>query len=225
VALVGIGALHGLAAAHERRAPDGTPVPVVHRDVSPQNILLGVGGAVKLSDFGLARARDRTTVLTAPGFIKGKLGYLAPELVGGATASPQSDLFAMGSILWESLAGHPLFSGKNDREVLRNIHRGQVPPVSDERPGLPRMLVYATSRALSRLPVERYPTASAMAQDLESALAGALASVLDIQLRLGRSVADARRQLGRKSKRPESRSTLRMQVHRSRIDLTRRPRG
>jgi hypothetical protein len=86
------------------------------------------------------------------------------------------------------------------------------------------MLVYATSRALSRLPGERYPTASAMAQDLESALAGALTSTLEIQLRLGRVVADARRQLGRKSKRPESRSTLRMQAHRSRIDLTRRPR-
>jgi serine/threonine protein kinase len=222
--LVGIGALRGLAAAHERHAADGTPVPVVHRDVSPQNILLGVGGAVKLSDFGLARARDRTSILTSPGFVKGKLGYLAPELVGGAQASPQSDLFAMGSVLWESLAGHPLFTGKNDREVLRNIHRGQIPPVSSERPGLPKMLVYATGRALSRLPAERYPTASAMAQDLEAALAGALTSILDIQLRLGRVVGDARRQLGRKSKRPESRSTLRMQVRRSRIDLTRRPR-
>jgi len=130
----------------------------------------------------------------------------------------------MGSVLWESLSGHPLFTGKNDREVLRNIHRGQVPPVSTERPGLPKMLVYATSRALSRLPAERYPTASAMAQDLESALAGALTSALDVQLRLGRAVTDARRQLGRKSKRPESRSTLRMQVRRSRVDLTRRPR-
>ena len=223
-AQVGIGALRGLAAAHERHTIDGTPVPIVHRDVSPQNLLIGIGGAVKLSDFGLARARDRTSVLTTPGFIKGKLGYLAPELVGGAAASPQSDLFSMGSVLWESLAGHPLFTGKNDREVLRNIHRGQVPPVSGERPGLPKVLVYATSRALSRTPGERYPTASAMAQDLESALAGALTSTLEIQLRLGRVVADARRQLGRKSKRPESRSTLRMQVHRSRVDLTRRPR-
>jgi eukaryotic-like serine/threonine-protein kinase len=220
--LVGVGALHGLAAAHDRHAADGTPVPVVHRDVSPQNILLGTGGAVKLSDFGLARARDRTSVLTTPGFIKGKLGYLAPELVGGAAATPQSDLFSMGSVLWESLAGHPLFTGKNDREVMRNIHRGQVPPVSEERPGLPRMLVYAISRALARLPGGRHPTASAMAQDLESALAGALTSTLEIQLRLGRTVADARRQLGRKSKRPESRSTLRLPAHRSRIELTRR---
>jgi serine/threonine-protein kinase len=225
VALVGIGALRGLAAAHERHAADGTPVPIIHRDVSPQNLLLGVGGAVKLSDFGLARARDRTSVLTTPGFIKGKLGYLAPELVGGAQASPHSDLFSLGSVLWEALAGHPLFTGKNDREVMRAIHRGQVPPVSSERPGLPKMLVLAISRALARTPSERHPTATAMAQDLEAALAGALTSTLETQMRLGRAVADARRQLGRKAKRPESRSTLRVQVHRSRIDLTRRPKG
>lgn len=223
VTLIGIGALRGLAAAHERHAADGTPVPVVHRDVSPQNILVGVGGAVKLSDFGLARARDRTSVLTTPGFIKGKLGYIAPELVGGAQATPQSDLFSMGSVLWESLAGHALFTGKNDRDILRAIHRGQVPAVSTERPGLPKMLVYAIGRALSRTPGERHPTASAMAQDLESALAGAVASTLDSQLRLGRVVTDARRQLGRKVRRPESRSTLRLAVRRSRIDLTRRP--
>jgi serine/threonine protein kinase len=222
VTLIGIGALRGLAAAHERHAADGSPVPVIHRDVSPQNILIGVGGAVKLSDFGLARARDRTSVLTMPGFVKGKLGYLAPEIVGGAQASPQSDLFAMASVLWESLSGHALFTGKNDRDVLRAIHRGQVPPVSAERPGLPKMLVYAISRALSRLPGERYPTASAMAQDLESAMAGAVTSSLEIQLRLGRAVSEARRHLGLRTRRPESKSTLRMPVHRSRIDMTRR---
>jgi serine/threonine protein kinase len=221
-ALVGIGALRGLSAAHDRHAADGTPVPIVHRDVSPQNLLLGIGGAVKLSDFGLARARDRTDVLTMPGFVKGKIGYLAPELVGGAQASPQSDLFSLGSVLWESLAGHPLFTGKNDRDVLRAIHRGQVPPVSSERPGLPKLLVYAISRALARVPAERHPTAAAMAQDLEAALAGALTSTLEIQVRLGRAVADARRHLVRKPKRPESRSTLRIQVDGSRIDLTRR---
>jgi hypothetical protein len=108
---------------------------------------------------------------------------------------------------------------------MRAIHRGQVPPVSSERPGLPKMLVLAISRALARTPSERHPTATAMAQDLEAALAGALTSTLETQMRLGRAVADARRQLGRKAKRPESRSTLRVQVHRSRIDLTRRPKG
>jgi serine/threonine protein kinase len=224
-ALVGVGGLRGLAAAHERHTADGTPVPIVHRDVSPQNLLLGIGGAVKLSDFGLARARDRTRVLTIPGFIKGKLGYLAPELVGGQAASPQSDVFAMGSVLWEALVGHPLFTGKNDREVLRAIHRGQVSPVNEERPGLPKLLVFAIGRALGRTPAERYPTAAAMAQDLEGALAGALMSTLEIQLRLGRAVTEARRYLTRRPRHPDTRSTLRMQVRKSRLDLTRRARG
>lgn len=220
--LVGIGALRGLTAAHERHTADGTPVPIVHRDVSPQNLLLGIGGAVKLSDFGLARARDRTHVLTIPGFIKGKLGYLSPELVSGQQATPQSDVFAMGSVLWEALTGHPLFTGKNDREVLRTIHRGQIPPVNQERPGLPKLLVFAVGRALGRTPAERYPTAAAMGQDLESALAGALMSSLEIQLRLGRVVAEARRYLSRQLRRPESRTTTRVQVRRSRVDMTRR---
>lgn len=220
--LVGIGALRGLTAAHERHTADGTPVPIVHRDVSPQNLLLGIGGAVKLSDFGLARARDRTHVLTIPGFIKGKLGYLAPELVSGQQATPQSDVFAMGSVLWEALTGHPLFTGKNDREVLRTIHRGQIAPVNQERPGLPKLLVFAVGRALGRMPAERYPTAAAMGQDLEGALAGALMSSLEIQLRLGRAVAEARRYLSRQLRRPESRTTTRVQVRRSRVDMTRR---
>ena len=223
-AQIGVGALRGLVAAHERHSPDGTPVPIVHRDVSPQNLLLGVGGSVKLSDFGLARARDRTSVLTSPGFIKGKLGYLAPELVGGMPASPQSDIFAMGSVLWETLAGRPLFTGKNDREVLRAIHRGQVASVGDERPGLPKVLVFAVSRALGRTPVERYPSAAAMAQDLEAVLASALMSYLEIQVRLGRAVTEARKHLSRGSRRPQSRSTLRMQVRKSRLDMTRRSR-
>jgi len=223
--LVGIGGLRGLEAAHDRRAADGTPIPIVHRDVSPQNLLIGTGGSVKLSDFGLARARDRTSVLTTPGFIKGKLGYLAPELVGGAQASPHTDLFSMGSVLWEAMAGHPLFTGKNDREVLRAIHRGQVPPVSTERPGLPKLLVHAISRALSRTPAERHPSAAAMAQDLEASLAGALTSTLETTVRLGRAVADARRHFGSKGRRPESRITPRVPIRRSRIDLTRRPKG
>ena len=161
-------------------------------------------------------------MLTTPGFIKGKLAYLAPELVGGSPASPQSDLFSMGSVLWEMLAGHPLFTGKNDRDVLRAIHRGQVPLVSSERPGLPKLLVSTVSRALARLPGERYPSATAMAQELDLASAGAVASSLETQLRLAKVVAQARGQLDRRSRRPDSRSTLRIQAHRSRINLTRK---
>jgi len=223
VALIAAGALRGLAAAHERHSPDGTPIPIIHRDVSPQNILLGTGGAVKLTDFGLARARDRTSVLTTPGFIKGKLAYLAPELVGGAAASPQSDIFAMGGVLWEALVGRPLFTGDNDRDILRKIHRGEVPPVSELRPGLPKLLDYAVGRALGRTPGERYATATLMAMDVETAMAGALAAPLELQVRLGQTVSESRKTTSpRRSKRRESRSTLRMPAIKDQIDLTRK---
>ena len=104
VAAIGVEILRGLGAAHERVDGDGKPAPVIHRDVSPQNVLLSVQGIVKLADFGLARAADRAT-MTAPGTIKGKLGYLAPELVKRAPASPKSDLYAVGIVLWEALIG------------------------------------------------------------------------------------------------------------------------
>jgi serine/threonine-protein kinase len=225
ITLIGVSALRGLAAAHDRHAADGTPVPIIHRDVSPQNILLSTGGTIKLTDFGLARARDRTSVLTTPGFIKGKLGYLAPELVGGTQASPQSDLFAMGSILWEALTGRPLFTGENDRDVLRKIHRGEIPAVGELRPGLPKLLAYAVGRALSRLPSERYPSASSMAQDLETALAGAIASSLELQLRLGRMVSETKRTALHRPRRHDSRSTLRMPAQKESIDQTRKSHG
>ena len=96
---MGIGTLRGLAAAHSRLAPDGTPSPVIHRDVSPHNVLLGINGVVKLSDFGLAKARDRIASLTAPGTVKGKLSYLAPEVTYGKPNTPQSDLFGVGSVI------------------------------------------------------------------------------------------------------------------------------
>src|SRR5215470_10649707 len=128
IVIAAVGTLRGLGAAHDRRAPDGTPSPVIHRDVSPANILLGVNGVVKLSDFGLARARDRVASLTAPGTVKGKLSYLAPEVTFGKSNTSQSDLFGVGSILWETLAGERLFDGKNDIEIFKKIRACQIPP-------------------------------------------------------------------------------------------------
>ncbi|HEX9100716.1 MAG TPA: serine/threonine-protein kinase, partial [Polyangia bacterium] len=110
VAAIGVEILRGLGAAHERVDAAGQPAPVIHRDVSPQNVLLSVQGIVKLADFGLARAADRAT-MTAPGTIKGKLGYLAPELVKRAPATAKSDLYSVGIVLWEALAQKPLFGG------------------------------------------------------------------------------------------------------------------
>ncbi|MFN0246522.1 MAG: serine/threonine-protein kinase, partial [Kofleriaceae bacterium] len=105
VVAIGIGTLRGLGAAHTRVAADGSLAPVIHRDISPHNVLLGINGGVKLSDFGLARARDRIASLTAPGTVKGKLSYLAPEVAFGKPNTVQSDLFGVGNILWETLTG------------------------------------------------------------------------------------------------------------------------
>jgi serine/threonine-protein kinase len=191
-AAIGIGALRGLSAAHERTTPMGEPSPVVHRDVSPQNILLGANGVVKLMDFGLARALDRVVSLTAPGIVKGKLSYLAPEVARGKPAGPPADQFAMGSVLWEMLAGHPLFDGSADREVFRKIHRGEVKPLGEERPGLPDELVAIVHKALGVDPADRFPSARAMASEMAGLLAGALGGGRDAQMLLGRAVLEAR---------------------------------
>src|SRR2546423_34283 len=171
---VGVGALRGLAAAHERCTTLGEPAPIIHRDVSPQNILLAANGVVKLSDFGLARARDRLQSLTAPGIVKGKISYLAPEVARGQPASPMSDLFAMASVLWEALAGRALFDGAADREVFRKIHQGEVIQLASERAGLPERLVRGIHRALAVDPGDRYPSARAIAHEPAGVLAGTL---------------------------------------------------
>jgi eukaryotic-like serine/threonine-protein kinase len=190
-AAMGVGALRGLAAAHERSTTGGELSPVIHRDVSPQNILLGANGVVKLSDFGLARARDRMQSLTGPGIVKGKISYLAPEVARGKPATPLSDLFAMGSVLWEALAGRPLFDGVADREVFRKIHQGDVQPLGTERTGLPERLVRVIHRALAVEPHDRFVSARAMAQELASVLAGTLGDGRDAQSLLGRAVLEA----------------------------------
>jgi serine/threonine-protein kinase len=168
---------------------------VVHRDVSPQNILLGANGIVKLSDFGMARARDRVRSLTAPGIVKGKLSYLAPEIARGEGATTSSDLFAMGSVLWEVLAGRALFDAKEDLEVFRKIHRGEVERLDAARSGLPDRLVAAIHRSLSVMPEERFASARDMAQELAGILAGALNTGRDAHILLGRAIVQARAEL------------------------------
>lgn len=167
---IAIGTLRGLGAAHDRVAPDGTPSPVIHRDVSPHNVLLGLNGAIKLSDFGLARARDRAASLTAPGTVKGKLSYLAPEVTFGKPNTVQSDLFGVGSVLWETLTGERLFDGKNDIEVFRKIRACQIPAIQTRRRDVPAALAAVLEVALSADPANRYATADEFAHALEQVL-------------------------------------------------------
>ena len=167
---IAIGTLQGLGAAHDRVAPDGTPAPVIHRDVSPHNILLGVNGAVKLSDFGLARARDRAGSLTAPGTVKGKLSYLAPEVTFGKPNTVQSDLFGVGSVLWETLTGDRLFDGRTDIEIFKKIRACQVPPIAERRPDVPPALAAVLDTSLAADPANRFATAEEFTRALSQVM-------------------------------------------------------
>jgi serine/threonine-protein kinase len=166
VAAIGVEILRGLGAAHERVDAAGKPAPVIHRDVSPANVLLSVQGIVKLADFGLARAADRNT-MTAPGTIKGKLGYMAPELIKRAPASPRSDLYSVGIVLWEALTGKRLYGG-DAMEQVKKILANQVPQLRDVRPDLPLPLAEVVHTALSFDPAHRFDRAEEMQRALAS---------------------------------------------------------
>jgi eukaryotic-like serine/threonine-protein kinase len=188
-AAIGVGVLRGLAAAHERCRPDGARAPVVHRDVSPHNILIGHSGVVKLSDFGLARARDRLMSHTSPGALKGKLHYFAPEVTRGLPATPRSDVFSLSVVLWEVLAGRRAFGGANERDVLGRIRRGEVDPLARIRPDLPPRLVAAVDRGMATAVERRFVSARQMAVELGECLREA-GEYVDQQAALARRIAE-----------------------------------
>jgi eukaryotic-like serine/threonine-protein kinase len=191
-AAIGAQVLAGLSAAHERVDAQGLPVPVIHRDVTPQNILLGVNGVAKLTDFGLARAMDRVSN-TGPDIIKGKLSYLAPEIVLGAQASVQTDMYSLGVVLWEALAGERLFWGDTASERVRKAREAAIPSLSERRTTLPPALTSIVERALRRDPAERFPSAQAMHDALLLSMGERLVSARE----LGDAVVEARVALGR----------------------------
>ena len=165
------GVLHGLHAAHEARGEDGLPLEIVHRDVSPHNVLVGEDGAARLLDFGIARAVGRSHS-TRAGQLKGKLRYIAPEQLQGLPATRRTDVYATGVVLWEALTGQHLFDGDSEGAIFGRILEGVVrPPSALTGPGtLPAALDAAACRALARDPERRYADALQMAEALESAL-------------------------------------------------------
>jgi serine/threonine protein kinase len=163
-------ALSGLDYAHELCDFDGTPLALVHRDVSPPNIFVTYEGRVVLLDFGIAKA-SINLARTKAGLLKGKVGYMAPEQINGRT-DRRSDVFAMGVILWELLAGRTLFTG-DLVTVMRRVMTEPVPPPSSVRPELDPRLDAIVARAVEKDPAARYPTARAMRQALEAYLAEA----------------------------------------------------
>jgi serine/threonine protein kinase len=148
----------GLHAAHENRAPDRTPLHIVHRDVSPGNVLVTFGGAVKLIDFGIAKAARRRTV-TQAGQLKGKAGYMSPEQCTGGTVDRRSDIFSLGVMLYELTTTTRLYRGRDEYQIMRRIVHGAVKPPALVVPGYPAELERIVLRALARDPEARYQTA------------------------------------------------------------------
>jgi serine/threonine protein kinase len=155
----------GLHAAHVLCDTAGRPLGIVHRDVSPQNVLVGLDGHARLTDFGIAKITNDLQQ-TATNSIKGKLGYLAPEYVETQAFDARSDEYALGVVAWEALAGNRLFHGPNEMETFRRILDGQAPLLSEIRPELlPFDAIVA--RALARDPARRFDSVSDFARALE----------------------------------------------------------
>jgi serine/threonine-protein kinase len=163
------GALRGLHAAHEATGEMGEPLNIVHRDVSPQNILVGVDGTARVLDFGVAKALGRQQT-TRDGAIKGKLGYMAPEQLSGRGVTRRTDVFAAGIVLWELLTGERLFARDDDAVTVTRVLMERVRPPSDVRPDAPRSLDAVVLRALERDPTKRYLSAHEMADALDAAM-------------------------------------------------------
>lgn len=194
VTAIAIEVLRALDSAHSRTDAAGKISPVLHRDVTPPNILLDINGFVKLADFGLARAMDRGR-MTRPNVIKGKLSYLAPELVQHGHPSPASDLFSLGIVMWEALTGERLFDAENDMDVVMLVRDARVPMLSVKRPGLPFAVSSAVHKALEREPGRRFHSAREMIDTLKEALR-VLPGSTDAQA-LGASIREARTRLAK----------------------------
>ncbi len=160
--------LAGLHAAHELCDDDGSPIGLVHRDVSPQNILVSVDGSVKLVDFGIAKASARLSV-TRDGQLKGKIAYMAPEQTKRSEIDRRVDVFAMGIITWELLTAKKLFNGDSDVEVLNQLLFEPIPRLREVAPTVPASLDSVVARALERDPAKRFSTAAEFADALERA--------------------------------------------------------
>jgi eukaryotic-like serine/threonine-protein kinase len=159
-------ALRGLHYAHELRDYDGTPLGVVHRDVSPHNVFVTYDGQIKLVDFGVAKIAA-SEQQTQAGVLKGKIGYMAPEQVEGARFDRRADIFAAGVMLYEALCGERLWQGLPDATIFRHLLEGKIPDIYTAAPKAPRRLRDACAKALAVNPGARFRTAAEMQRELE----------------------------------------------------------
>jgi serine/threonine protein kinase len=167
VAYIGREACRGLAYAHGLTDETGKPLGMIHRDVSPSNVMLSYEGAVKLLDFGIAKALGDTSEATKSGTMKGKYAYMAPEQTEGDNVDHRSDIFACGIVLHEVLTGRRLFKGTNDVQTIERVRACQVPPPSAQNPAVPPALDAIVLKALARNPAQRWQSAADMADALD----------------------------------------------------------
>ena len=158
---------HALHHAHELKDANGEPLMLVHRDVNASNVFITYDGQVKVIDFGLAKAANRA-YKTAAGVVKGKLAYLSPEQVGGQGIDRRSDVFALGTTLWELTTDRRLFRVKDDTETLKRVYAADVPDPTLLVEGYPPMLWQILKRALGRDPSTRYASAADFARSLDA---------------------------------------------------------
>jgi serine/threonine-protein kinase len=171
---IGVGALLGLHAAHEATSDQGTPLGIVHRDVSPQNILVGSDGSARIIDFGVAKAAGRLQS-TGDGVLKGKIAYMAPEQLESQPVTSRADVYSMAVVLWEVVAGRRLFEGESQGAVMTNVLRAITVPPSRYAVGLPAGLDELIMTGLQPDPERRFATAREMADGLARLVPPALA--------------------------------------------------
>ncbi len=165
-AWIGARVAEGLHYAHELRGEDRKPLHIIHRDVNPTNIFMTYDGRVKLFDFGLAKARGRRAK-SAAGIVKGKVAYLSPEQVTQETVDRRSDIFTLGTTIWELSTMRRLFKRENDVETIKAIRVALVPDPRATNARFPDALWKILKRSLARDPKERYATAAELASDLD----------------------------------------------------------
>ncbi len=169
------GVLQGLHAAHEAKDERGMALGIVHRDVSPQNVMVGVDGLARVLDFGIAKATVRVGT-TRDGQIKGKLSYMAPEQLRAEALTRDADIYAASVVLWEMIAGEKLFAGDSEGVVIGRILQGDVPVLRNIVPSIPAALEAVTMRGMARDATARYKTARDMAVAVENCITTASAA-------------------------------------------------
>jgi serine/threonine protein kinase len=199
--LITLRTCEGLAYAHEALDALGQPLGIVHRDVSPPNVLITRHGEVKVVDFGLAKANSQLEA-SQPGIIKGKFSYLSPEAALGEEVDQRTDIFATGIILWEMITGTRLFLGETDLGTVRQVQAARVPPLGQYVRDVPPALQHIMGQALARDPRARYQTARDFGRDLNRILfqMGRPVSSFDIGGLVGDVREEQRRQKGTRPK-------------------------